>query len=99
MKIHEYQAKTILRGYGVRTPQGDVATTPAKAVKIVNKLLAADGTYPFVIKSQVLVGGRGKAGGVKLANTIEEVASLTTQIRKLKIKGEKVKKVLVEQGV
>jgi succinyl-CoA synthetase beta subunit len=99
MKIHEYQAKAILREYGVRTPQGEVATTPAKAVKIVNKLLDKGGRFPFVIKSQVLVGGRGKAGGVKLAQTIEEVADLTAQIRKLKIKGEKVKKVLVEQGI
>ncbi|MBX7245830.1 MAG: ADP-forming succinate--CoA ligase subunit beta [Candidatus Sumerlaeaceae bacterium] len=99
MKIHEYQAKAILRNYGVRTPNGDVAATPAKAEAVAKKMVAKGATFPLVVKSQVLVGGRGKAGGIKLAHTIEEVRPLAKQILKMNIKGEIVKQVLIEQGV
>lgn len=100
MKIHEYQAKEILRGLGVPTPAGEVAATPAKAEAVARKLIEKRGAmFPLVIKSQVLVGGRGKAGGVKLAHSLEEARALAKQILKMNIKGEIVKKVLVEQGV
>lgn len=95
MKIHEYQAKAILREYGVRTPQGEVAETPAQARAIAEKL----GTFPVVVKSQVLVGGRGKAGGVKLGKSVDEAEQLAGQILGMDIKGEEVKSVLVEQGI
>ncbi len=95
MKIHEYQAKSILREYGVRTPQGEVADTAAKARAITEKL----GTFPVVVKSQVLVGGRGKAGGIKLAKSVDEAEELAGQILGMDIKGEEVKSVLVEQGI
>ncbi|MGI8907138.1 MAG: ADP-forming succinate--CoA ligase subunit beta [Candidatus Sumerlaeaceae bacterium] len=95
MKIHEYQAKDILRGYGVKTPQGEVADEPGKVRAAAEKL----GAFPVVIKSQVLVGGRGKAGGVKLAKSVDEAEKLGAQIIGMDIKGETVKTVLVEQGI
>jgi succinyl-CoA synthetase beta subunit len=99
MKIHEYQAKAILRDYGVRTPEGGIATTPARAQSVAKKLVEKGGSFPVVIKSQVLVGGRGKAGGVKLSHSLDEVKTLSKQILGMDIKGETVKTVLVEQGI
>lgn len=95
MKIHEYQAKDILRGYGVKTPQGEVADDPANVGAAAERL----GAFPVVVKSQVLVGGRGKAGGVKLAKSVDEAEKLGRQILGMDIKGETVKTVLVEQGI
>ncbi len=95
MKIHEYQAKEILRSYGVRTPQGKVADTPEQVAAITKEL----GTFPVVVKSQVLVGGRGKAGGIKLARSVEEAQEAATKILGMDIKGETVQTVLVEQGI
>lgn len=95
MKIHEYQAKAILREYGVRTPQGELAETADQARAIAEKL----GTFPVVVKSQVLVGGRGKAGGIKLAKSLEEAQKQASEIIGMDIKGEEVKSVLVEQGI
>ena len=90
MNIHEYQAKDIFRKYGIPIPPGEVATTPEEAEKIARKF----GTT-VVIKAQVHAGGRGKAGGVKLAKTPEEARTIAAQILKLVIKGLPVKKVLV----
>src|SRR5690606_25766110 len=92
MKIHEYQAKAILREYGVRTPQGELAETPAQARSIAEKM----GAFPVVVKSQVLVGGRGKAGGIKLAKSAEEAEQHASSIIGMDIKGENVKSVLIE---
>jgi succinyl-CoA synthetase beta subunit len=100
MKIHEHQAKEILRRYGVRTPKGTVAATPAKAEGAAKRLHDKEGVgFPMVVKAQVLVGGRGKAGGVKLAHSLEEVRARAKDILKMDIKGEIVKKVLIEQGI
>jgi succinyl-CoA synthetase beta subunit len=90
VNIHEYQAKDIFRKYGIPIPPGEVATTPEEAEKIARKF----GTT-VVIKAQVHAGGRGKAGGVKLARTPEDAKSIAAQILKLTIKGLPVKKVLV----
>ena len=90
MNIHEYQAKEIFRKYGIPIPPGEVATTPEEAEKIARKF----GTT-VVIKAQVHAGGRGKAGGVKLAKTPEDARSTAAQILKLTIKGLPVTKVLV----
>jgi len=95
MKIHEYQAKDILRGYGVRTPQGKVTANAGEAKQIAESL----GGYPVVVKSQVLVGGRGKAGGVKLAKSADEAQQHAEKILGMDIKGETVKTVLIEQGI
>ena len=90
MNIHEYQAKEIFRKYGIPIPQGEVASTPEEAAAIARKY----GTT-VVVKAQVHAGGRGKAGGVKLAKTAEEAKGVATQILKLTIKGLPVQKVLV----
>ncbi|HKN58583.1 MAG TPA: ADP-forming succinate--CoA ligase subunit beta [Gemmatimonadaceae bacterium] len=90
MNIHEYQAKEIFRKYGIPIPPGEIATTPQEAEVIARKY---GGTV--VVKAQVHAGGRGKAGGVKLARTYEEARSLARQILKLTIKGLQVQKVLV----
>ena len=90
MNIHEYQAKDIFRKYGIPIPPGEVATTPEEAEAIARKF----GTT-VVVKAQVHAGGRGKAGGVKLAKTSEEARNVAAQILKLTIKGLPVKKVLV----
>ena len=66
MKIHEYQAKALLREFGVPVPNGDVAATPAQA-----KAVAARLGGRVVVKAQVHAGGRGKAGGIKLADDPE----------------------------
>ena len=90
MNIHEYQAKEIFRKYGIPIPPGEVATTPEEAEAIARRF----GTT-VVIKAQVHAGGRGKAGGVKLAKTPSDAKTIAAQILKLTIKGLPVKKVLV----
>ncbi len=90
MNIHEYQAKEIFRKYGIPIPPGEVATKPEEAEAIARKF----GTT-VVVKAQVHAGGRGKAGGVKLAKTPGEARSVAAQILKLTIKGLPVEKVLV----
>ncbi len=90
MNIHEYQAKDIFRKYGIPIPPGEVATTPEEAEAIARKF----GTT-VVIKAQVHAGGRGKAGGVKLAKTPADAKTTAAQILKLTIKGLPVQKVLV----
>ena len=90
MNIHEYQAKEIFRKYGVPIPPGEVASTAEEAEAIARKF----GTT-VVVKAQVHAGGRGKAGGVKLAKTPAEAKSIAAQILKLTIKGLPVQKVLV----
>ncbi|HLB10042.1 MAG TPA: ATP-grasp domain-containing protein, partial [Gemmatimonadaceae bacterium] len=90
MNIHEYQAKEIFRQAGIPIPPGDVASTPAEVEAIARKL---GGTV--VVKAQVHAGGRGKAGGVKLAKTPEEARQVAEKIFKLKIKDLPVLKVLV----
>ena len=90
MNIHEYQAKEIFRAAGIPIPPGEVATTPAEAEAIAKKF---GGTV--VVKAQVHAGGRGKAGGVKLAKTPEEARSVAEKILKLHIKDLPVQKVLV----
>jgi succinyl-CoA synthetase beta subunit len=90
VNIHEYQAKEIFRKYGIPIPPGEVATTPEEAESIARKF----GTT-VVVKAQVHAGGRGKAGGVKLAKTPAEAKNIAGQILKLTIKGLPVQKVLV----
>lgn len=94
MKIHEYRAREIFRRYGLPVPPDGVASTPDEAAALADRL-----GYPAVIKAQVLVGGRGKAGGVKLANNAEEVREKAAAILSMKIKGLPVEKVLVAHAV
>ena len=90
VNIHEYQAKELLAAQGIPVPMGEVATTPEQAEEIARRLGGA-----VVIKAQVHAGGRGKAGGVKLASTPEEARDKAEAILKLTIKDLPVQKVLV----
>ncbi|MCD6399379.1 ADP-forming succinate--CoA ligase subunit beta [candidate division WOR-3 bacterium] len=94
MKIHEYQAREFFKKYGIPVSSGEVADSPDKAKKIAESI-----GKPVVVKAQVHVGGRGKAGGVKLAKTPEETYKVASTILGMDIKGLKVKKVLVAQAV
>jgi succinyl-CoA synthetase beta subunit len=94
LKIHEYQAKQILAKYGVPIPRGEVAATPAEARAVAARLGGR-----VVVKAQVHVGGRGKAGGIKLAESAEEAERVAGQILGMEIKGLVVEKVLVEEAV
>ena len=91
MKLHEYQSKRLFAKYGVPIPPGEVATTPAGARKIAEELGGK-----VVVKCQVLVGGRGKAGGIKLANDPAEAEAVASQILGMDIKGLTVGTVLVD---
>ncbi|MBN1476115.1 ADP-forming succinate--CoA ligase subunit beta [Candidatus Sumerlaeota bacterium] len=93
MKIHEFQAKQILREHGIPIPKGDVATSVDEAVKVAKGL-----SLPIVVKSQVHVGGRGKAGGVKVAKTMDEVRAHADAILGMDIKGCIVRTVLLEEA-
>jgi succinyl-CoA synthetase beta subunit len=91
MNIHEYQARELLARAGIAVPPGAVATTPEEAKRAMERL----GVPKVVIKAQVHVGGRGKAGGVKLAESPEQAERVAGQILGMKIKGLTVTKVLV----
>jgi len=93
VKLHEYQSKRLFAAHGVPIPRGDVATTPEEARRIAEEL----GT-PVIVKCQVLVGGRGKAGGIRLAQTPDEAASVAEDILGLEIKGLPVRKVLLDEA-
>lgn len=92
MNLHEYQAKRLFAEHGVPIPNGDVATTPAEA-----KALAEKFGGRVAVKAQVHVGGRGKAGGVKLAKTPEEAEAHAKAILGMDIKGLTVHKVLIDE--
>jgi len=102
MKIHEYQAKDILRQYGVALPKGCVCFSVEEAVSIAEQL----GGSQWVVKAQIHAGGRGKGGGVRLADTIAEVRDhagailgMTLVTHQTGPEGTKVKRLLVEEGV
>jgi succinyl-CoA synthetase beta subunit len=90
MNIHEYQAKQIFAEAGIPVPGGEVATNPQEAQAIAERL-----NKPVMVKAQVHVGGRGKAGGIKFAENAEAARVLSQSILGMEIKGLKVKKVLV----
>ena len=101
MNVHEYQAKQIFAQYGVPTPRGIVANTPAEAVKAAHEL----GGNIWVVKAQIHAGGRGLGGGVKLAKSIEEVETLANEILGMTLvthqtgpEGKLVQKVYIEEG-
>ena len=93
MKIHEYQAKAVLQQYNVPIPPNKMVTSVELAKNVVNEI-----GFPCVIKAQVQVGGRGKAGGVKLAKNLDELIENATKILGMNIKGITVKKVLIEKA-
>jgi succinyl-CoA synthetase beta subunit len=93
MKLHEYQSKQIFAKYSIPIPKGRVADTASEARQIAEELGSR-----VVIKSQVLVGGRGKAGGIRLAKNPKEAEEVATQILGMTIKGLPVRKVLVDEA-
>ncbi|MGD1839968.1 MAG: ADP-forming succinate--CoA ligase subunit beta [Thermonemataceae bacterium] len=106
MNIHEYQAKELLKKYGVRIQEGVVADTPSKAVEAARQVNADTGSEWFVIKAQIHAGGRGKGGGVKLAKSYDEVRDISDKILGMQLvtpqtgaEGKKVHKVLIAQDV
>ena len=101
MNIHEYQGKEILRKYGVSVPNGKVAFTVEEAVEAAKEL----GTEVCVVKAQIHAGGRGKAGGVKVAKNLEEVRTYASEILGKTLvthqtgpEGKEVKRLLIEEG-
>ncbi|WP_087972922.1 ADP-forming succinate--CoA ligase subunit beta [Oceanobacillus rekensis] len=101
MNIHEYQGKEVLRQFGVKVPNGYVAYTVDEAVQAAEKL----GTAVTVVKAQIHAGGRGKAGGVKVAKNLEEVRTYADEILGKTLvthqtgpEGKEVKRLLVEEG-
>ena len=93
MKLHEYQSKQIFAKYGIPIPKGRVAATADEAKQIAKELGSR-----VVIKSQVLVGGRGKAGGIRLAKSSDEAGEFAAQILAMEIKGLPVRKVLIDEA-
>ena len=91
MNLHEYQAKRVFARYGVPIPKGDVATTPDQARDIAEELGGR-----VIVKSQVLTGGRGKAGGIRLANNPDQAEELAAKIIGMDIRGFRVRKVLLD---
>jgi succinyl-CoA synthetase beta subunit len=101
MKIHEYQAKEVLRKFGVVTPRGIPCFTIDEAVRAAQEL----GGKTWVVKAQIHAGGRGKGGGVKLAKSIEDVRQHASQILGMQLKtpqtgpqGQKVRRLFIEEG-
>ena len=106
MNIHEYQAKEILKGYGVRIQEGVVIDSVDQAISAAEGLKAQTGTGWFVVKAQIHAGGRGKGGGVKLAKNLDEVKERVSQILGMQLithqtgpEGKKVNKVLISEDV
>ena len=101
MNIHEYQAKEVLRDFGVATLKGKLALTPEEAVAAAKEI----GGSVWVVKAQIHAGGRGKGGGVKVAKSLDEVRDYATKILGMTLvthqtgpEGKKVHKVFIEQG-
>jgi succinyl-CoA synthetase beta subunit len=102
VKIHEYQAKSVLARFGVPVPRGEVAFTPDEAVDVARRL----GGTIAVVKAQIHAGGRGKGGGVKIAKSLDEVEQLAKQLIGMTLvthqtgpEGRKVGRVLIEEGL
>ncbi|OYD09465.1 ADP-forming succinate--CoA ligase subunit beta [Paludifilum halophilum] len=101
MNVHEYQGKEVLRQYGVVVPRGQVAFTPEEAVEAAENL----GGELWVVKAQIHAGGRGKAGGVKLAKSLDEVKQFASELLGSTLvthqtgpEGKEVKRLLIEEG-
>lgn len=94
MKLHEYQAREIFARYGVPLPRGELAHTSQEAYEIASRL-----AVPVMVKAQVLVGGRGKAGGIKSASNPQAAREMAGQILGMSIRGLAVEKVLVVEAL
>ncbi|HBX52257.1 MAG: succinate--CoA ligase subunit beta [Bacteroidetes bacterium RIFOXYA12_FULL_35_11] len=106
MNIHEYQAKALLKNYGVYVPEGFVADTPEAAIQAAMLVKDKTGIDNWAVKAQIHAGGRGKGGGVKIAKNIEEVQKYAKDILGMNLvthqtgpQGKKVHKILIEQSI
>ena len=106
MNIHEYQAKSILKQYGVPIPESIIVSTSEQAVAAAKKIQEKTGTLTWAVKAQIHAGGRGKGGGVKIAKSLDEVKKYASDIIGMILithqtgpEGKKVLKVLIEQGI
>jgi len=93
LDLHEYQGKDLFRRYGIPVSEGRLATSPAAARAAAEEL-----GYPVVVKAQVLTGGRGKAGGIKLAASGDEVEARAGEILGMDIRGHVVSKIWIERA-
>src|SRR5437879_363300 len=105
MKIHEYQAKGILKKYGVAVPRGEMATSREEAEAVAKNLFAA-GAAGVVVKAQIHAGGRGKGGGVKIAKSMNEAGEIAAKMLGMKLvthqtgpEGRIVRRLLIEETV
>src|ERR1700758_1361334 len=103
MKIHEYQAKAILKKYGVAVPRGEMAETREEAEAVAKNLFSA-GATGVVVKAQIHAGGRGKGGGVKIAKSVQEAGDLAAKMLGMTLithqtgpEGRVVRRLLVEE--
>jgi len=94
MKIHEYQATQIFEKAGIPVVSGSVTSDAAGALKIAEQI-----GYPVVLKSQVLVGGRGKAGGIKVVQNKQKLQKIFSELQSLEIKGQRVEKILIVRAI
>ena len=106
MNLHEYQAKSILKEYGVQIIEGRMAETVEEAVRIAKEIQEATGTDKWAVKAQIHAGGRGKGGGVKIASSLDEVKSFAWDILGMTLvthqtgpEGKLVRKLLIERGM
>src|SRR6056300_51208 len=102
MNIHEYQAKNILADYGVNIPRGREAYSVEEAISVAKEI----GGEKWVVKAQIHAGGRGKAGGVKIAGSIREVEEISKSLLGMQLvthqtgpEGKKVNKIFIEEGI
>ncbi len=105
MKIHEYQAKELLKKFGMNVPRGIPCFSVDEAVKAAEELTKTCGTKVWVVKAQIHAGGRGKGGGVKVAKSMDEVRQYASQILGMQLithqtgpEGQKVNRLLIEEG-
>lgn len=106
MKLHEYQAKAILKASGVPIPAGQMVLTPEEAVTTAKRIMTETGTDKIAVKAQIHAGGRGKGGGVKIASNLEDVKKYAENILGMTLithqtgpEGKLVNKLLIEQGI
>ena len=106
MNIHEYQAKSILKQFGVAVPEGVVIDNAENATEVAKQIQEKTGMDTWAVKAQIHAGGRGKGGGVKIAKSLDEVKKYASDIIGMNLvthqtgpEGKKVSKVLVEQGI
>ncbi|MFO7829178.1 MAG: ADP-forming succinate--CoA ligase subunit beta [Bacteroidales bacterium] len=106
MNIHEYQAKSILKQFGVAVPEGIVIDQPEKAIDAAKAIKEKTGMETWAVKAQIHAGGRGKGGGVKIAKSFDDVKQFANDIIGMNLvthqtgpQGKKVHKILIEQGI